>query len=152
MLATESLLITLRYSLGAGGRSCANGDEAEEAEDPWRSFDVKLTSEYQELRESLGDLAALLKSHGADVGGWVSGGDKWAALWGAAVVERVQRGLGGLIDRQQALLQPAAEIIGNGIRKRSPDNKVRESTILHIWTWALLCAFPHLQSHPFVSL
>ena len=42
-------------------------------------------------------------------------------MWGAAVVERVQRALGGLIDRQQSMLQPVAEEVGTGIRVRNPE-------------------------------
>jgi len=123
-LAAESLLITLRFSSGAGGGSWANAD-GDSTANPWEGLDAAFRKEYEELRESLGDLMALMKTHGPDVGSWArDGADKWGALWGAAVVERVQRALGGLIDRQQTMLQPTAEVIGNAIRKRTPDNKV----------------------------
>ena len=123
-LAAESLLITLRFSSGAGGHSVGEKQDEEGAGcDVWRSLDSALKKQFEELREALGDLMELLKKYGADVGGWVRGGDKWGALWGAAVVERVQRSLGGLIDRQQSMLQAVAEEIGGGLRMSTPDKR-----------------------------
>ena len=116
-LAGESLLVTLRYSLGAGAGEMPAAEDG--GENPWAALDRAAKKEYEELREALADFAVLLQAKGHDAAAW----DQWAALWGAACVERVQRALGGLVDRQQALLQPAAEVLGHGIRQRSPDKK-----------------------------
>jgi alpha-glucan,water dikinase len=121
-LAAESLLISLRYASGAGGRSQHRSDGEEVEADAWEGFDAAMGKAYEELREALADFMVLLQKHGADTAQW-GGGDKWGALWGAACVERVQRALGSLVDRQQSLLQPVAEMIGNSIRQRTPDKK-----------------------------
>jgi len=66
------------------------------------------------VREALADLMVLFKMHESVVLQRARG-YKWGTIWGAAVIKRAQRALRGLIDRQQAMLQTAAEMIGNSI-------------------------------------
>lgn len=52
-----------------------------------------------------------------DVGKW--GAD--AALWGASLAERLRRALGSTVDRYNRTLQPVAEVLGRGLRERTPE-------------------------------
>jgi len=105
--------IRINYTTTSFTGKVSRSEKGEEEENK-RCLDMTIKLEYEELREALADLMVLFKTHESDVlqCGRVY---KWGTIWVAAAIKRVQRALRGLIDRQQAMLQTAAEMIGNSI-------------------------------------
>ena len=68
-----------------------------------------------------------------DVGKW--GAD--AALWGGSLAERLRRALGTTVDRYNRTLQPIAEILGRGLRERTPE-KTPEAWSVMLFTEEVL--------------
>lgn len=106
LLSAENLLYTQRYGCGGMG-----GDPAA------LSGCSGLPVESAELREVAGDWVAHVQTCGGDVTQW----SQEAALWGASLAERLRRALGATVDRYNKTLQPVAEILGRGLRARTPE-------------------------------